>query len=258
MTCPVPGRAARHDWAWFLDLDGTLVRLARTPGGVSVDGKLRRIIQTLYRSSGGAVALISGRSIADLDRLFSRTMLPAAGQHGSERRSARGRVALDPLGHARLSGSRRRLAAAMARHPRLLLEDKGLCLALHYRSAPALAGYAHRLARAEVRRLGRGFCLLAGQRVVEIRPAGRDKGRAILEFMREAPFRGRTPVFIGDDTTDEYGFAVVNRLGGCSVKVGSGPTGASFRLRDVAAVRGWLQRGRPVPVPADRSRLVRP
>ena len=246
MTWHRPARAGAA-YAWFLDLDGTLVSIARSPEGVRVDRALRRIIESLHQAAGGAVALISGRAIADLDRLFSHVLLPAAGQHGIERRSASGRVVLDPGGHARLNGSRRRLAHAMARHPRLLLEDKGLSLALHYRGAPALAGYAHRLARAELKRLGRRFTLLPGKRVVEIRPAGRDKGRAVLEFMRERPFRGRIPVFVGDDRTDEYAFAVINRLGGFSVKVGSGPTSASWRLRDVAAVRAWLQRGRPAP-----------
>ncbi len=89
-------------------------------------------------------------------------------------------------------------------------------------------------------RVGAQYCILTGKRIVEIKPAGKDKGVAVLEFMREAPFKGRTPVFVGDDVTDEYGFATVNRLRGLSVKVGPERTAARWRLRDVAAVRAWL------------------
>src|SRR5262249_27620579 len=95
------------------------------------------------------------------------------------------------------------------------------------------------------RSLGAGFCVQSGKRVVELKPAGKDKGIAVREFMREAPFRGRTPVFIGDDITDEYGFATVNRMRGTSVKVGPGRTVARWRLEDVRAVRAWLARGIP-------------
>jgi trehalose 6-phosphate phosphatase len=125
----------------------------------------------------------------------------------------------------------------------LLLENKELSLALHYRRAPRLAAYAHRLARSLLPSLGHTFCLQRGKYVVEIRPAGKDKGAAVLEFMREPPFRGRTAVFVGDDLTDELGFRTVNRLGGHAVKVGRGATAARWRLRDVRAVREWLAEG---------------
>jgi trehalose 6-phosphate phosphatase len=92
-------------------------------------------------------------------------------------------------------------------------------------------------------RVGAQYCILTGKRIVEMKPAGKDKGVAVLEFMQEAPFKGRTPVFVGDDVTDEYGFATVNRLHGHSVKVGPGPTAAHWRLRDVRAVQEWLERG---------------
>jgi trehalose 6-phosphate phosphatase len=166
---------------------------------------------------------------------------PNLGQHGIERRSASGRVHLHRLPSGQLDGARHRLGEAAGRHPGLILEDKGLSLALHYRKAPRLGGYAHRLARLEVARLGGSYCLQSGKLVVEIKPAGRDKGKAIEEFMSARPFRGRMPVFVGDDLTDEYGFVMVNRLGGHSVKVGPGLTAARWRLRDVEAVRAWLQ-----------------
>lgn len=228
------------DWAYFLDIDGTLVPFAAAPGGVRPGDGLRRRIRELRAAAGGALALITGRSLADVDRLFPGIRVAAAGQHGLERRTVSGRVVQHAPPPRRLDDARRRLAAAAARHPGLLLEDKGLSLALHYRRAPGLAGYAHRLAHGEIRRLGARYGLRTGKRVVEIAPTGRDKGIAIAAFMAERPFRGRTPVFLGDDATDEFGFAVVNRLGGHTIKVGAGRSQARWRLRNVAAVRAWL------------------
>ena len=235
--------APRPDWAYFFDIDGTLVDIAEAPAGAGSDGHLRQLIVDLSQAAGGAVALISGRSIADIDRLVPGVRLPAAGQHGVERRDAAGRISRHASPSPQLDAVRQGLAAAVARHPGLLLEDKGLSLALHYRRAPRLAGYAHRLARSLLVGNGGTFCIQAGKRVVEIKPAGKDKGAAVLEFMHEDPFRGRIPVFVGDDSTDEYGFATVNRLRGHSVKVGPGRTQARWRLRDVGAVRAWLRQG---------------
>lgn len=228
------------DWAYFLDIDGTLAEIADAPGGVRLDPELRAQIAALHQAAGGAVALISGRGIADIDALMEGVRLPAAGQHGTERRDAAGRITRHAPPAQRLAWARDRLAEAAARRPGLLLEHKGLSLALHYRRAPRLGGYAHRLVRRLAPRLGAEYCVQTGKRVVELKPAGRDKGAAVLEFMAEEPFRGRTPVFLGDDATDEYGFATVNRLGGYSIKVGPGRTAARWRLRNVAAVRAWL------------------
>jgi len=122
----------------------------------------------------------------------------------------------------------------------LMLEDKGLSLALHYRLAPTMAASVHRIMHRLVNRLGQGLELQRGKRVVEIKPAGIDKGSAVAEYLAEPPFRGRRAVFIGDDLNDEHGFAEVNRLGGVSIKVGRGASCARFRLKDVAAVRHWL------------------
>jgi trehalose 6-phosphate phosphatase len=135
----------------------------------------------------------------------------------------------------------------------LLVEDKGETVAVHYRLAPRLGGYLHRLMRRMVREDGEGLSLQAGKRVVEIKPGGYDKGTAILDFMAEPPFRGRRPVFIGDDLTDEPGFAVVNRLDGVSVKVGRGRSIARYRLRNVAAVREWLEALVADETPAEES-----
>lgn len=229
-------------WAYFFDLDGTLVDFGTGPDDVSIDAELRALIARWYDATGGAVALISGRTIADLDRLFAEAHLPSAGQHGLERRDASGRLTRHDPPAGPLDQARALLAAAAARHPGLTLEDKGISLALHYRRAVGLAPYAHRLLKRVQARLGPDYRVLAGKRIVELKPAGRDKGAAIREFMQEEPFRGRRPVFLGDDTTDEYGFAVVNDLGGIALKVGPGRTIAPWRLRDVRAVRDWLAR----------------
>jgi trehalose 6-phosphate phosphatase len=233
--------------AYFLDIDGTLIDFGDSPARTQLAAAHRRLLQGLRRRTGGAVAIVSGRSIADIDRIFHTSQWPAAGQHGAERRDARGRYSRVAAPHAALPRVRRLLAAAVARHPGLLLEDKGHSIALHYRRAPRLAGYAHRLIRAQLGLLGASYCVQRGKRVVELNPAGRDKGAAVLAFMAERPFRGRTPVFVGDDMTDEFGFDTVNALGGVSVKVGTGATVAAMRVRDVRSVWDWLARGGALP-----------
>ena len=230
------------DWSYFLDIDGTLVDLAPHPDGVQLDAELRDLIERLYHTAGSAVALISGRAITDIDRLFPHARLPVAGQHGTERRDATGRVSRHEFPVERLAAARARLVEAAARQPGLWLEDKELSLALHYRGPAQLADYARSLVAGCQAATGAEFCVLEGKRIVELKPAGRDKGVAIEEFMAEAPFRGRVPVFLGDDVTDEYGFRMVNRLGGHSIKVGAGETEARYHLRDVRSVRAWLTR----------------
>ncbi len=230
-----------HDaWAYFFDLDGTLLDFTDPPGAVRIDDALRAQIARLHDRTGGAVALISGRALADIDDLLDGVRLPVAGQHGTERRDARGRVSHHDFPHARLDWAHARLAEAIAGRAGLLLEHKGLSLALHYRRAPRLGGYAHRLVGSLAPTLGAEFCIQPGKRIVEVKPAGKDKGVALVEFMAEEPFRGRTPVFVGDDLTDEYGFEAVNRLSGHSIKVGAGRTVARWRLPHVRAVREWL------------------
>jgi len=238
---PSPPPAPQTDWAYFFDIDGTLVDLNDNPGGVRLEQDLRALIEALHRATGGAVALISGRHLPDIDGLMEGVRLPAAGQHGTERRDGAGRITHHAVRTAQLDWAHDQIAAAAAKHPGLELQHKGLTLALHYRRAPQLAGYAHRLVRSLLPRLGKEYCLQRGKRIVEVKPAGKDKGAAVLEFMAEDPFRGRTAVFLGDDLTDEYGFATVNRLQGYSIKVGPGRTAARFRFRNVAAVRAWLQ-----------------
>ncbi len=229
-------------WAYFFDIDGTLVDIAPAPAEIVLERELQSLIRELYDATGGALALISGRAISDVDSIFGEVSLPVAGQHGLERRGRAGKITRHHLASEKLDFARARLAQAIATHPELFLEDKGLSLALHYRSAPKLASYAHRTMRGVAAAMGPEYALQSGKRVVELKPSGKDKGDAVREFMLEAPFHGRTPVFVGDDVTDEHGFAVVNSLDGHSIKVGGGPTAAEWRLPNVRAVRSWLER----------------
>ncbi len=226
--------------AFFFDVDGTLLEIAATPSGVRVEAELIAIMRRLHVRTGGAVAFISGRSVADIDALFPGLRLPIAGQHGLERRDASGVLHHHAPQGVDWPGLRMRIHAAFADIEGLLLEDKGLSLAVHFRQQPSLEGQVAETLRRLVAGAGDAIKLQPGKCVLEVKPAGRDKGTAIAEFMAEAPFAGRRPVFVGDDITDEYGFRVVNDLGGDSVKVGDGKSAARWRLDNVQAVHAWL------------------
>lgn len=241
--------------AVFLDIDGTLLELAPTPCEVSVSPALPTLLDSLRRHLGGAVALITGRAIGEVEAMFPGMRMAIAGQHGCERRDAHGTMHLHASRTETLERLRALFIAFAQRHDGLLLEDKGNSLALHYRLAPQLAGHVHRTLRETIASAGTsGFRLQPGKRLLELTPEGRDKGAAIRDFLGELPFRGRCPVFIGDDRGDEQGFAVVERLGGWSIKVGRGATRARYRLADVRAVVAWL--GALVALPAAAAAAV--
>lgn len=233
------GDAPMH--AFFLDIDGTLVDIADSPDRISADPWLLDVVERLYIVTGGAVALISGRPVVEIDRLFAPVRLPIAGQHGAERRDAAGGMHYHFQCAAQLNDLRRCVIEWAANAPGLLIEDKGMSIAIHYRQAPHLAAEVKRKLTECLDRGDDTFRLQEGKMVLELKPAGKDKGTAIREFMGEDPFRGRIPVFVGDDATDEHGFAAVNELGGFSIKVGSGPSAARWRVPDVTAVRTWLK-----------------
>jgi trehalose 6-phosphate phosphatase len=237
--------------AFFFDIDGTLVDIADAPDRISADPWLLSVVRRLHVVTGGALALISGRSVIEVDRLFAPMRLPIAGQHGAERRDAAGDMHYHPHCAKRLDDLRRCVRDWAGELPGLLVEDKEMSIAVHYRQAPQLAGEVR---RALMECLGRGdnaFRLQEGKMVIELKPVGKDKGTAIIEFMEEKPFRGRIPVYVGDDATDEHGFAVVNNLGGHSVKVGPEPSAARWRIPDVKAVRAWLEEMLHVPSPLE-------
>lgn len=227
-------------WAMFLDIDGTLLDHAEHPAAVYVDPHMLELLERLRDMHNGAVALISGRAVRDVDALFHPLRLPVAGQHGVERRDAHSRLHRHTLPDTGLRHAAERLSELVAQHHGLVLEDKGLNLAVHYRLAPELGTKVERIVRDLLKELGDQFELQSGKMVWEIKPSGRDKGTAVAEFMSEPPFSGRQPVFIGDDLTDEFGFAWVNSAGGHSIKVGPGPSQAHWRLPSAEAVRRWL------------------
>jgi len=230
-----------RNWAFFLDLDGTLLEIEETPDAVGAGPDENRLLKELVASAGGAVAVISGRALARIDQILAPLVLPAAGQHGAERRDANGlrhrhRFPANVLRPVAVG-----IRSFAAQHQGLVFEDKGASVALHYRKAPQLARVAQAAVRDAAGPLGEAVEVQDGKMVVELKPAGCDKGKAIAQFMQEAPFAGREPVFIGDDATDEYGFRVVNAMGGHTIKVGEGPSVARWRLENPASTRAWLQ-----------------
>lgn len=228
-------------WALFLDVDGTILGFADTPDGVAVSKHLRQVLRRLEACLNGAVALISGRSIEDLDQIFGPLKLPAAGLHGLERRDTRGDLHI--LGEAEaLEHLRQPFADLAASKKGVMLEDKGRTLAVHYRRAPDEAEDVRKKVEGLVRPSARELRIIHGKMVSEVKPRHADKGSAILAFMDETPFAGRVPVFIGDDVTDEDGFAAVNALDGHTIRVGNGAaTAAHYRIPDVDQVIDWLE-----------------
>lgn len=237
---PAQGSAWSDAWALFLDIDGTLLDLAPTPESVRVPACLPRRLRSLADRLGGALALVSGRTLESIDRLVPGG-LDAAGTHGAEWRF-RGRVlSLGADGPTTLESVARTLQERAQRMPGLRLEPKPKALALHYRLAPGLEAEALTLAEQAAKTLGSAFRLQAGKQVVEILPVWAGKGEAIRRFMGRPPYAGRTPVFAGDDLTDEDGFAAVNALGGISIRVGEGDrTQARYRLGSPAEMQAWL------------------
>jgi trehalose 6-phosphate phosphatase len=242
---PDPPPTLDFQAAVFLDVDGTLLEIAPRPELVQVPPGLPGLIARLAKERQGALALISGRPLAQLDGLFHPWHGAAAGLHGIERRRADGSLdrILDSASEATLGIIRPKLATLAAAGTGLILEDKGGTLALHYRAVPdreaEIRAYAETL-RAEA---GAALRLIAGKMVVEFQPRSVNKGLAIAAFMAEPPFLGRRPVFIGDDTTDEDGFAEIRRRGGMAIRVGKpSKTEANYGLPSVAAVLDWLAR----------------
>ena len=236
------------DLALFLDVDGTLLDFADAPDAVRVTPELLDALASLQRQLDGALALVSGRTLEQLDALFAPLQLAAAGLHGLQRR---GSDAVAPAMSAPESLRRWRAdaEALVAQFPGALVEDKGPTLALHWRANPDAAPALRALAAAALPLLP-DYQLQPGNQVIELRPAGADKGLAIDAMLEAEPFRGRRPVFIGDDHTDEHGFEIVLARGGVAVLVGDRqPSVARHGLRDPDAVRAWLLAAARAPQP---------
>jgi trehalose 6-phosphate phosphatase len=240
MLPPVPPSAS-SDWCLFLDVDGTLIELSDTPFDTIADDALKALLGNLSQRFGGALALVSGRSIEYLDALFAPLHLPSAGLHGVERRLATGVMHGASFADSRLDVTRAALAAVVQRHPGTLLEDKGRTVGVHYRMAPQFEPAVRESVAQIAAELGSDYHVQAGNMMLEIKPRGFTKGQAIEGFLQEAPFAGRKPVFAGDDLTDLDGFRAVEAGGGFSVGVGERVHG-TYQLADPAAVHAWLGR----------------
>ena len=230
-----------HQVAILLDVDGTIVDLAATPREVFVPDSLRATLRRLWERTEGALALVSGRPLADLDLLFAPLALPAVGVHGAEIRiSAKARAnhgRAKPMSDA----VKRRFAAIAAAGPGILVEDKGYSIALHYRLAPEKEQFVRDAVLALSEELPDSFEVLPGKAVVEIKSAGFDKGTAVRRLMARPPFAGRRPLFIGDDATDEAAFAVLPEFDGVGISVGRRVPGVATCFDSPHDVRMWLE-----------------
>jgi len=227
-------------WSLFLDIDGTLLEHAAHPDAVVVGDELRTLLVRLEAQLDGALAFITGRSIAAVDHLFRPLRLRAAGLYGLEHRLARDgpvEAASEPADIAALANE----IATELDNADVYIERKGPILAIHTRAAPHLLQRATELVEQALDRLPAGYRVLAGNAGVELMPLGAAKGAAIRRFMQIPAFRGRRPVFLGDDTSDENGFETVNELDGISVRIKpQGSTAAPFALAGVDAAFAWL------------------
>jgi len=237
---PLPADAM--SWAIFLDVDGTLLEFNDDPRAVNVSVSLLALLHALHKALGGALALVSGRELDDLDRLFDRPRWAGAGLHGLQLRRADGsfrRLNVSPEQQQRMHQATSELAATF---DNVQLEDKQIAVALHCRRAPEQFDALRAAAEALIGQLP-GYELQPGNMVVEFKPAGMDKGRAVVELMASAPFAGRVPVYLGDDLTDEHAFISIRPEHGIGVLVGPPRvTDASYSLPDPAAVEAWLTR----------------
>ncbi|MBM7122623.1 trehalose-phosphatase [Dyella kyungheensis] len=237
---PLPGVDDR--WALFLDVDGTLLDFADHPDHVYVDSRLSELIEDLYGTLDGALALVSGRSLDDLDDLFSHPPWAMAGLHGLELRGVDGRYRGVHIGASRRSLVRDIAGTIAGEFPGVLVEDKGMAVALHCRTSPQLFERLRERVREVLPSLA-GYEMQPGNMVIELKPEGMDKGSAVANLMSAWPFRGRVPVYVGDDLTDEHGFSTANLQSGLSIRVGSRePSLARYSLSEPAAARAWLFR----------------
>lgn len=229
-----------RNWALFLDIDGTLLELAEKPDAVVIPNGLPGLLDDLRAGLDSALALISGRDLMGIDRLFMTQRFDASGSHGHEwRLGQESQTAGSSAAYKVVAAEIEACAHAM---PEVLFEGKQHSLALHFRGAPEKEADVLSLAQKAQARLGKGYKILSGKSVVEVLPADANKGAAIARYMRHAPYFGRIPVFLGDDVTDESGFKTVNAMGGVSVVVGSRtPSEARYRLASPSAVIAWLE-----------------
>jgi trehalose 6-phosphate phosphatase len=244
MSVTQPPRLKPREIGLFLDVDGTLLDIAPRPEAVVVSARLRDDLIAAQRALDGALALISGRRIADLDQLFAPLRLRAAGVHGAEiRQNPQGATRSLANGHFD-DTAWDALNRLLSGFPGAYAENKGVSFAIHYPEGTDASALASALSRlmTKIDPGARQLQLLAGREVFEIAPRGLDKGKAIAHFMTASPFRGRAPVFIGDDEIDRAAFDAALALGGLAFSVGVEMPGLSGAFAGPDAVRDWLHR----------------
>jgi trehalose 6-phosphate phosphatase len=230
-----------HRFAILLDVDGTILDIAPTPQEVHVPDSLCETLLRIGRRLEGALALVSGRPLSDLDHLFAPLRLPAIGGHGAELRLASDGDAVASRAAPLDAGFRKLLKAAAARHSGIIIEDKDYSVALHYRLAPKEGlALVHDVRRTCENWGDPSIRILSGKAVIEVKGRGFDKGTGVRELMNHAPFAGRIPIFIGDDITDEDAFRVVPEFKGLAMSVGRKLPGVSGLFQSAAEVRQWL------------------
>ena len=235
---PVPA----GNWALFLDIDGTILDIAATPDAVTVPPDLPRSLVDVAAALDGAVALVSGRPVDWIDKLFAPMRLPTAGQHGAELRLVGNGPVRTVSVPAELDPVRRRVAKAVADWDGVVLENKSFGIGVHFRLAPHRAVAVRELLESIVTDAPGELELLPGKMLFELKTKGPHKGRVVAAFMAVSPFAGRVPVFVGDDRTDEDGFREALSRGGCAVQVGPGAsTVASCAVPDPQSLRDWLR-----------------
>ena len=225
--------------ALFLDVDGTLLEFCNNPDDVYPGVELNLILKSLSSLLKGALALVTGRRVLEIDRIFHPLQLPVGGQHGLEHRDAEGNFKL--VKSLKFPENIRSQIQCFGEiYPECAIEDKTLTMAIHYRRAPKLdekvLKFVNKLIEGE-----KHFHAISGNMVIEIKPLGVDKGQSIALFMENEPFVDKLPIFIGDDVTDEDGFRYINANNGISIKVGTITSSlARYNLNNVNAVHDWL------------------
>lgn len=236
-----PPPALADDDALFLDVDGTLLAFADHPDKVAPDPSLLTLLASVQQRLGGALALLSGRPVSQLQTMFAPLRLPMAGLHGAQLLASADAEISQADTAAWLHALHQRAMQLAHAHPGVLIENKGQALALHWRNAPDAGTAIVEFANAELPQLP-GVRLQPGNHVIEFVGSGHDKGRALQQLMHHPPFQGRRPLFIGDDLTDEHGFQAAQQLGGIGVLVGQrNSSQASAALPDINAVHAWLR-----------------
>lgn len=226
--------------ALFFDFDGTLVEIVQHPELAQLAPATRETLKRIHNLPSSALAIVTGRDIDDVDRFLGPLRLPVAGAHGMKRRASDGSLRSRPVDDAAISQLHDALGPFVASNEGLHLERKFGSVALHYRARPELEQQAVEAMIGAMRELEE-FQVQRGKMVIEARTNGAGKGEAIADFLAEAPFAGRLPLFAGDDVTDEDAFEIVNARGGITVKVGSGATQAMYRASDTPEFLDWLR-----------------